>query len=73
MRSEPRGYWTRVFDQAATLLRARPELNGDTAYWMARRMVDQALAQASVDSETLRFFPETLSAPEPEPTLVLAP
>ena len=34
MRTEPRGYWTRVFDQAATLLRARPDLNGDAAYWL---------------------------------------
>lgn len=45
MRTEPRGYWTRVFDQAATLMRARPELSGDAAYWMARRMVDQTLAE----------------------------
>jgi hypothetical protein len=45
MKTEPQGYWTRVFDQAASLLKARPELNGDSAYWLARRMVDQALIQ----------------------------
>ncbi len=43
MRTEPRGYWTHVFDQATTLLKARPELNGDQAYWLARRLVDEAL------------------------------
>lgn len=50
MQTEPRGYWTHVFDQAATLLRARPELNGDQAYWLARRLVDQTL------KETGSFF-----------------
>jgi hypothetical protein len=66
MRTEPRGYWTRVFDQAATLLRARPDLNGDAAYWAARRMVDQTLAEQ--EGESLLFMPqEAVSA------LVLAP
>ncbi len=66
MRSEPRGYWTRVFDQAAALLRVRPELNGDAAYWMARRMVDQSVAEQAGDSPL--FAP-----PDSIPTLVLAP
>lgn len=66
MRSEPRGYWTHVFDQAATLLRARPELNGDQAYWLARRLVDQTLKEEGV---TL-FSLAPRSSPEP---LVLAP
>ncbi len=43
MRIEPRGYWTHVYDQAATLLRARPELTGDQAYWLARRLVDEQI------------------------------
>ena len=66
MRSEPRGYWTHVFDQAATLLRARPELNGDQAYWLARRLVDQTLQETG--AALLALTP----APSPEP-LVLAP
>jgi hypothetical protein len=66
MRTEPRGYWTRVFDQAAALLRSRPELNGDAAYWMARRLVDQSLAE--LESETLLF-----DRREEVPALVLAP
>jgi hypothetical protein len=53
MRTEPRGYWTRVFDQAATLLKARPELNGDSAYWIARRMVDQSLAQPETEAASV--------------------
>jgi len=67
MRSEPRGYWTRVFDQAATLLRARPELNGDNAYWLARRMVDQTLAE--VEKERSLYQPSYVDTP----ALVLAP
>jgi hypothetical protein len=66
MRTEPRGYWTRVFDQAAALLRARPELNGDAAYWTARRMVDQSLAEQ--ENEVLLFDHR-----EAAPALVLAP
>jgi len=68
MRTEPRGYWTRVFDQAATLLRARPELNGDAAYWMARRMVDQAVA----DQEGARTLFPALDTAAASP-LVLTP
>jgi hypothetical protein len=55
-----------VFDQAATLLRARPELNGDQAYWLARRLVDQTLQETGA---VLLALTPTLS---PEP-LVLAP
>jgi hypothetical protein len=66
MKSEPRGYWTHVFDQAATLLRARPELNGDQAYWLARRMVDQTLQDGA--HALLALSPQF--SPEP---LVLAP
>lgn len=68
MKTEPRGYWTRVFDQAATLLRARPELNGDSAYWLARRMVDQALIQ-----ETEARVPGLWSPPAADAELSLTP
>lgn len=67
MRAEPRGYWTRVFDQAATLLRARPELTGDSAYWLARRMVDMTLAEAEQASSAYE------ASYEDAPALVLAP
>jgi hypothetical protein len=58
-----------VFDQAASLLKARPELNGDSAYWLARRMVDQSLIE-----EVTAYEPPLFSAPvEEAPVLVLAP
>lgn len=66
MKNEPRGYWTHVFDQAAALLRARPELNGDQAYWLARRLVDQTVKE---DGPALFALAPQLS---PE-VLVLAP
>lgn len=42
----PTGYWSQVFEQATKLLKARPELNGDQAYWLARRLVDESLREA---------------------------
>lgn len=69
MKTEPRGYWTRVFDQAATLLKQRPELNGDSAYWLARRMVDQTLIE-----QAQAIAPGLFEAKAEEaPVLVLAP
>lgn len=69
MRTEPRGYWTRVFDQAALLLKARPELNGDPAYWMARRLVDLAQEPETLPAIALGLPPLR----EEAPALVLAP
>ena len=66
MKMEPQGYWTRVFDHAASLLRQRPELNGDAAYWIARRQVDQSLEIH--ESERSLF-----DSVEPAQNLVLAP
>lgn len=37
---EVKGYWTRIFDRCAELIRERPELTGDKAYWIARRELD---------------------------------
>lgn len=71
MKAEPKGYWTRVFDQAATLLKSRPELNGDSAYWLARRMVDLALIEERRPAE-----PPLLELKQPAPDraeLILAP
>jgi len=45
------GYWTRVFDRAAQLLRERPSLNGDSAYWMARNEIDAELQSANRQEE----------------------
>lgn len=69
MKAEPQGYWTRVFDQAASLLRQRPELNGDSAYWLARRLVDQTLIQQATALTPSLFLEGAPQAPE----LVLAP
>jgi hypothetical protein len=42
MMTEPKGYWSRVFHQATVLMNSHRDLNGDSAYWMARRLVDEA-------------------------------
>ena len=42
----PKGYWSSVFDQAAFLMNQRNSLSGETAYWLARRMVDRSLVGA---------------------------
>ena len=39
--NEPKGYWSSVFYQATTLMKQRPQIGGETAFWMARGMVDQ--------------------------------
>jgi hypothetical protein len=58
-----------VFDQAATLLKQRPELNGDSAYWLARRMVDQTLIEQAQAIAPGLFESQAADAP----VLVLAP
>ena len=35
------GYWTRVFIQTTALLEQKKELTAETAYWLARDIVDQ--------------------------------
>jgi len=39
--NEPKGYWSSVFYQATTLMQQRPQIGGETAFWMARGIVDQ--------------------------------
>jgi hypothetical protein len=39
--NESKGYWSSVFYQATMLMKSRPQLGGETAFWMARNMVDQ--------------------------------
>jgi hypothetical protein len=41
--NEPKGYWSSVFYQATVLMKTRPQLGGETAFWMARGMVDTNL------------------------------
>ncbi len=43
--SKPKGYWSAVFDHAAFLMNQRGGLSGETAYWLACRMVDRQLAE----------------------------
>lgn len=61
----PRGYWTHVFNQARLLLDLRPELTGDQAYWLARRQVDNLLAEQKMQLE--------LTPLQPPATLTLEP
>ena len=39
--NEPKGYWSSVFFQATTLMKQRPQIGGETAFWMARSIVDR--------------------------------
>jgi hypothetical protein len=39
--NEPKGYWSSVFYQATVLMKTRPQVSGETAFWMARGIVDQ--------------------------------
>lgn len=54
MSAKPRGYWTHVFEQATAILRERPQLSGDQAYWLARRLTDEQL-----DGPKLQLDPPT--------------
>ena len=46
MRTEPRGYWTRVYERAAKISKDKPELTGDSAYWWARKEIDAEIVAA---------------------------
>jgi hypothetical protein len=39
--NEPKGYWSSVFYQSTLLMKQRPQMGGETAFWMARGMVDK--------------------------------
>jgi hypothetical protein len=41
MMNEPRGYWSSVFHEATVLMKDKPHLGGENAFWMARNKVDQ--------------------------------
>ena len=40
--SAPRGYWSEVFFQACQLMKQRPDIGGEAAFWAARAIVDQS-------------------------------
>lgn len=48
---ELRGYWSTVFHTAAELMRKRQGLNGETAYWLARDIVDRETGQPTLPLE----------------------
>ena len=49
---EPKGYWSSVFYQATVLMKQRPQLGGETAFWMARNMVDDNLGTETGSGKT---------------------
>ena len=46
-------YWIRVFERAVVLLKARAELDGDTAYRLARKDVDDEMMRDTPQSTFL--------------------
>jgi hypothetical protein len=67
--NEPKGYWSSVFYQATQLMKSRPQINGETAFWLARSIVDQNLSSDDNHGPALPF---ASLAPSKE-LLVLAP
>ena len=55
--NEPKGYWSSVFFQATVLLKQRPQIGGETAFWMARGIVDQNIDGSSGHSSPALPFP----------------
>ena len=60
----PKGYWSSVFDKAAWLMNRRGGLSGETAYWLARRMVDRGLALSSAPRKNSQRPAASLGEPE---------
>lgn len=72
MTNKPKGYWSSVFFQATVLIQQRPPMNGDTAFWLARDIVDKNLGSSERDDEASLSLPfrQDFTAQE---TFVLAP
>jgi len=71
MTNKPKGYWSSVFFQATVLMQRRRNMNGDTAFWLARDIVDKNLGgERDGDSALSLPFRQDFAAQE---TLVLAP
>ena len=65
--NEPRGYWSSVFYQTTVLLKQRPQMGGETAFWMARGIVEKNMDSSAGHSSPA--LPLRLG----NDTLVLAP
>lgn len=37
--NEPKGFWSAVFYEATKIMKERPNLGAETAFWMAKAMV----------------------------------
>ena len=71
MSDKPKGYWSSVFFQATVLMQRNGAMNGDTAFWLARDIVDKNLGSTR-DGDTALSLPfrQNFAAQE---TFVLAP
>ena len=67
--NEPKGYWSSVFFQATMLMRQKPQIGGETAFWMARSIVDQNLFGSGGHGDSVLPF----RAEKQSEALVLAP
>ena len=72
MSDKPKGYWSSVFFQATQLMQRRRHMNGDTAFWLARDIVDKNLGGEREDGDMSLSLPfrQDFAAQE---TFVLAP
>lgn len=70
MTDKPKGYWSSVFFQATMLMQRKSQLNGDTAFWLARDIVEKNL-QSGRDEQSLSLpFRQNFAREE---SFVLAP
>lgn len=49
-----RGYWSQVFSEAVALMKKRPNMGGETAFWLARAKVEEANGQPLLELEILK-------------------
>jgi hypothetical protein len=72
MTDKPKGYWSSVFFQATQLMQRRRHMNADTAFWLARDIVDKNLGSDERNGEATLSLPfrQDFAAQE---TFVLAP
>jgi hypothetical protein len=62
--SEPLGYWGKVFYRTTLIIKERPDISTDSAFWMARGQVDQE-SQVSGASPVAEVHGEQPSQPLP--------
>jgi hypothetical protein len=51
--NEPKGYWSSVFYQATVLMKSRPQMGGEAAFWMARGIVDSNIDSSRAQAPLL--------------------